>query len=258
MQTSGVFNMKKTYHILNGDSLKNGFPKTIEGQIIVCRECLVDGNVQGGTLEALYKNRTSFLATYFPEQSFDTKDYDKVISEFEKIKDISENSEINFWFEEDLFCQVNFWFTIYLVHLTSKKYQLNLVLPLKGNKFSFNDRSPEDLFKAHQNKIEITEIAFETLSKFWNIFQQKNFELLTKQHLILGKEYEFMLPAIKAWKENRAKTSLKQVLKELKTDDFARIFNKFKEKEAIYGYGDLQVKRLLEELKKETEDKKRL
>ena len=39
--------MNNIYHILNGDSLKNQFPKSISGELIVARECLVDGNIQG-------------------------------------------------------------------------------------------------------------------------------------------------------------------------------------------------------------------
>ncbi len=39
--------MRKQYHILNGDSLKEQFPENIQGDIIVARECLVDGNVKG-------------------------------------------------------------------------------------------------------------------------------------------------------------------------------------------------------------------
>ena len=35
------------YHILNGDSLKDVFPKEIYGTCIVARECLVDGDVSG-------------------------------------------------------------------------------------------------------------------------------------------------------------------------------------------------------------------
>ncbi|GJM35445.1 MAG: hypothetical protein DHS20C18_44460 [Saprospiraceae bacterium] len=41
---------EKQYHILNGDSLKEQFPENIQGEIIIARECLVDGSVKGRTL----------------------------------------------------------------------------------------------------------------------------------------------------------------------------------------------------------------
>ena len=39
-----------TFHILNGDALKSQFPERILGEIIVARECLVDGPVEGHRL----------------------------------------------------------------------------------------------------------------------------------------------------------------------------------------------------------------
>ena len=41
---------RKQYHILNGDSLKDQFPNKINGDIIITRECFVDGDVKGGNL----------------------------------------------------------------------------------------------------------------------------------------------------------------------------------------------------------------
>jgi len=47
---------------------------------------------------------------------------------------------------------------------------------------------------------------------------------------------------------DRPVQSLKEIKEELKTDDFGIIFREFSKREAIYGFGDLQVKRLLDEL----------
>ncbi|MEJ2006462.1 MAG: hypothetical protein P8X57_16220 [Cyclobacteriaceae bacterium] len=53
------------YHILNGDSLKAQFPKDIDGEIIVARECLVDGEVQSDDLKELFKIRASFITSTY-------------------------------------------------------------------------------------------------------------------------------------------------------------------------------------------------
>ena len=41
----------------------------------------------------------------------------KTVPEFLKMQNIPENSEINLWFEDDLFCQVTFWFYSFIVYI---------------------------------------------------------------------------------------------------------------------------------------------
>ena len=52
--------MKKQYHILNGDALKEKFPEDLKGEIVVARECMVVGNVKGSTLEEVFQSRAQF------------------------------------------------------------------------------------------------------------------------------------------------------------------------------------------------------
>ncbi|MBL4568251.1 MAG: hypothetical protein JKY69_00790, partial [Flavobacteriaceae bacterium] len=76
--------MRKQYHILNGDSLKEQFPVTIDGEIIVARECLVDGDVTGCDLDELFRSRAKFISTNYDgysEQDY----YDKTVPELLKI-----------------------------------------------------------------------------------------------------------------------------------------------------------------------------
>ena len=48
--------MKKEYHILNGDALKELFPEDIKGTLIIARECLIEGNVDGDTFDSFFNN----------------------------------------------------------------------------------------------------------------------------------------------------------------------------------------------------------
>ncbi|MFB0948097.1 MAG: hypothetical protein ACI9V1_000827 [Spirosomataceae bacterium] len=52
------------YHILNGDALLEKFPK-IEDEIIVLRECLIEGDKSGDTWEGFVKSRLAFLNKYY-------------------------------------------------------------------------------------------------------------------------------------------------------------------------------------------------
>lgn len=57
--------MNKEFHILNGDSLKTQFPKSIKGENIIARLCLVDGNVKANTLEELFEVKAEYLSNNY-------------------------------------------------------------------------------------------------------------------------------------------------------------------------------------------------
>ena len=96
-----------TFHILNGDALKSQFPEQILGEIIVARECLVDGTVEGLSLSDLYETRWQFLNDSYGYCSREIY-FSETVSEFEKVQSIPPNSEVNLWFEDDLFCHREF------------------------------------------------------------------------------------------------------------------------------------------------------
>src|SRR5690349_1245447 len=99
------------YHILNGDSMAYSFPDTkIEGEIIVVREALIDGDLSGDDLQVFWHSRAKHIGLTEAEYQ------DKVANEFEKIINAPNDSEFNLWFEYDLFCQVNMWFVISLIN----------------------------------------------------------------------------------------------------------------------------------------------
>lgn len=50
------------YNILNGDALAYSFPDAkIEGDVIVVREGLIDGDMSGDDLNDLWQSRAKFL-----------------------------------------------------------------------------------------------------------------------------------------------------------------------------------------------------
>jgi hypothetical protein len=245
--------MKIQYHILNGDALKAQLPKSINGDIIVARECLVDGPVEGDTFEVLYETRAQFLATAYGGEE-EINYYDKAVTEFESIQKIPQNAEINLWFEDDLFCQVNLWFVLHLIKENDKKYNLYLIRPKQGSEYGFGSMNESDLLTAFQNKTKISPALFQDLSKLWRLYQQDDFDQLIQTADKLKDDFTFLLPAINAHiervekdgKPGRPTESLIRIIEELETDEFSPVFRAFCKKEGIYGFGDLQVKRLFD------------
>ena len=73
--------MTKYFHILNGDSLQQQFPTQIKGEIIVARECLVQGNVEGETLGELFVVRAKYISECYGDYSISDY-YDATVTEF--------------------------------------------------------------------------------------------------------------------------------------------------------------------------------
>jgi hypothetical protein len=248
--------MRKQYHILNGDSLKEQFPDSVEGELIVARECLVDGNVEGNDLTELYQSRARFISENYGD--FKEKNYyDKTVSEFEKIQNIAADSDINLWFEDDLFCQVNLWFVIHLIYENYKNQPVFLIRPKINCEYNFGGMNHEELLTAFSNKIKIELFELKELSKLWRLYQQGESDKMIGIAEKLNDRYPFLIDTIKAHIDRlpqygnlgRPIQTLIQIMDELKTEEFRPIFREFNKREGVYGFGDLQVKRLLDEIK---------
>lgn len=241
------------YHILNGDALKEQFPNRIAGEIIVCSECLVDGPVDGETLDDLFETRANFIAiSYdgFSEEGY----YETALLEFNLIQGIPSGSEINLWFEDDLFCQVNLWFVCDLLKEHSENCTINLVRPGEPNPYNFGKLNDSELISIFDERKLLKEL--DKLAELWKFYQKGK----TKEMLKIGRDLKeglpFLLPAIQAHVDRKPSNgdlgrpvqSLKEIKEELNTNNFSEIFKEFSKRNSIYGFGDLQVKRILDEL----------
>lgn len=247
--------MSKHYHIVNGDALKAQFPTTIEGELIVARECLVDGDVKSDSLEELYKVRATFISTFYPGCSFQEY-YKGTVSEFEKIKQIPTESTIYLWFEDDLFCQVNFWFVGHLLFHFVRDVKVFLVRPTRHTSFGFGGLTAGDLVQLLQKAMELTQIR--QIARLWGYYQNDDTKNLLHTAKELSTSLPFIVPAVEAHiaripsrnNPGRPIQALLAIMEELKTDDFAPIFREFSKRESIYGFGDVQVQRLLDQMRK--------
>ncbi|WP_338763642.1 DUF1835 domain-containing protein [Bernardetia sp. ABR2-2B] len=246
------------YHILNGDSLKAQFPKPIKGKIIVAREALVDGNVEGESLEEFYETRATFISSHYA--GYSKEDYfEKTVSEFEKIQAIPSEVDINLWFEDDLFCQVNFWFVVHLLNKNNQKNSIFLVRPKEHTQYGFGGLDESELISIYENRLSLGQNELHKIALLWEHYKNNDTEKLLQTAKGLDENYAFILPAIDAHlqrfssegKLGRPTESLLQIMKDLDTKEFAPVFREFSKRESIYGFGDLQVKRLFDTIKKQ-------
>lgn len=165
----------KTFHILNGDCLAEQLKVTkINQDFIICRECLIDGNVSADNLSELWRVRAKFISDTFGANDY----YQKVVREFLKIERIPIDSEVNLWFENDLFCQTNLWFVISLL---SKRADLKLfrVFPIIEKEADiwkgFGMATTEILEKAFKSKSIFQSFDLELGINLWAAYQSQDF-----------------------------------------------------------------------------------
>lgn len=243
--------MLPQYHILNGDALKYQFPKALKGKLIIARECFIEGTTKGDDFDSFFANRANFIYKNYGETE---ENYLKnVKSEFQKILDITKNCEINLWFEHDLFCQANLWFVTSLIIENPSLKTIFLIMPKEHSQYGFSRLSETELTLAYNHRKLVHNIL--DFAKLWRYYQNNDLGRLKQMAINLQEEFPFILPAVEAHiaripQENypeRPVASILSIMNELQTDDFTLIFREFCKRESIYGFGDLQVKKLVEQ-----------
>ncbi|GAA4463175.1 hypothetical protein GCM10023189_40910 [Nibrella saemangeumensis] len=106
----------KTLHVLNGDATLHGFRQSgLPGDVAVWREMLSEGPVKADVHsdEELWAIRRNWIQEEFGDQLPAEETYaDKVVQEFTRICQYADYDEVVFWFEHDLFCQINLVFLL--------------------------------------------------------------------------------------------------------------------------------------------------
>ena len=214
------------------------------------RECLVDGPVSETVLSSFFEQRAEHISQY-EGVSFD--DYERItVSEIRKIQQIPDGSSVNVWFEDDLFCQVNLWFTTSL--LQQKSVQIYLVRPLNNSPYGFASYTSNELNVLFEQRIRINDAVL--LTDLWNAYQASDFQSIKKQLPGVKEKFPFMENAIQVLLDscdpplgyNRLTETLKNIIQSLDDPSFGKVFRTFTENEPHFGYGDLQIKRLYNDL----------
>lgn len=246
--------MQKEFHFLNGDALNAQFPKGIRGEKLICRECLVEGPVKEKKTTDFFLQRAAYLDKHYGESKFEVY-RTKVVAQFQQLQSAASAGHcINLWFEDDLFCQVNLWFTLSLLYEIEGERKIYLVRPPIHAPYGFGGLNAEELTVCYKERIPITELS--PWKALWEAYRLAELERLTELAKSFEKRYSFASRAVAAHlerfptstQEGRPKERLKAIIKELGTIQFGPVFQLFCRTEAIYGFGDVYVKRLFNEI----------
>jgi hypothetical protein len=235
-------------HVLPGDAIAENFSKTgIEGTIVVCRECLVEGGVKAENLEEFWNARARFIGESYGEES--EQYFADVRREFENLQSLARrDAEVSLWFEYELFCQVNMWFCLYLLRESEAKiYRAAPVVRGAGDIWKgFGGLGAEDLKKCFAARIEFSDADRRLGASLWEAFQNSDYEALERLSASESECFPYLKEVCRAEieKNSRPQKILQAIIADGVTD-FAEIFPEFSARAGVYGFGDSQVKRLL-------------
>jgi hypothetical protein len=228
------------YHILNGDSLADGF--NLEGEIIICREALIEGNVMARSPEDFWQIRADFV-----KKTYGANDYfEKVKSEFDKLGNLKPTDEINLWFGNEVFCQVNMWFILWFFgDKPDNAARFYRVSPdSEGWNCSFNN-----LQKCFQSRKRLRGNDLLLGFGLWMAVCSKHFESIKNLSKMSSDNFLHLNEICQALIEidTKPKAILREITQNGETD-FGKIFSQFQAKAGVYGFGDVQVKNILNSL----------
>ncbi len=253
---------KNILHITNGDSLTSLLRDTkfVEGDFFTWREMLCEGptDIKIET-ESSIKKREAFLKKYY---RISTADYDKkFVSQIQKLDNPEEYKEIVLWFEYDLFCQINMIAAISLllrkgikdipVYLVcsgrvgeEKKLMGLCELTLPQLKQHYKDKKLLDL-----NDLELADYI-------WTLYCESNPKKIAGQ-IKKTSSFEYLSISLRAHLQrfpnmltglNVLEHNILEMVDRHQIKNIQHLMGYALEYQGYYGYGDMQMKRVIARL----------
>jgi hypothetical protein len=249
--------MTPPLHILNGDQLAHQLQGASYFQThLVFREALIVGPVKSTSLDAFWKIRTEFITSSYGVTSEEYKQ--KTLSEIERLQHLPANTEICLWFEDDLFCQVNLWFMLSVIADMPKLKLFRVFPPISTTEdrwAGFGQADLDSLADCYQARVPLTTSDVALGKALWQAYSSQDWDVFKSLSLQSSPCFESLEAVCQAHLDRLPGTDglgkperiLHGILSTGKTD-FPQLFQEFNRQAGIYGFGDLQVKGIVNSL----------
>lgn len=249
---------KETLHITNGSSLTSYLNDlNIKGKFMTWHEMLCEGpTVEQIDTSEFVKVRKGFLNKYY---NIDIDEYE-FHKELEIFDNIEAYSEIVLWFEYDLFCHIN------LIAVISLLQQKKVILPLylvcsgrikgKSDFKGLSELNENQLINHYKNKVKLTESDIDLACSLWSIYCSENHNLI-KPYILKTSSYKYLSSCLKAHLKrfpdsvnglSRLEKHILEIVKNNYIKSKHHLLGYILNYQGYYGYGDLQIKRMIENL----------
>src|SRR6185369_7756084 len=167
------------YQVLPGDAQVAAFKESaIQGELLVCRECLVEGDLSGDSLDEFFVNRAAFINGAYDE---DPANYNALVaSQLRKLTEVGRGDEVNLWFEYELFCAANMWFCLDLLSKTSAQVcRAEPVYRTATDRWDgFGGATAADMLRCFEARIKLTDEDVALGSLLWQAYKAADNERL--------------------------------------------------------------------------------
>jgi hypothetical protein len=237
-------------HVLPGDAIVGTFTEAnIEGGVAVCRECLIEGDVTGESLSEFWKNRAAFIHSAHGESE---EGYLKdVAGELEKLLSVSEGDKVFLWFEYELFCQVNYWFCLRLLNGTAAEvFRVSPIVRHEEDKWKgFGRLSAKDMRSCFAAAVPLDADDIRRGGELWTAYRFGHADELRSLGDAESGAFPVLSETVEAAiaKDERPRAILRDIIDE-GVQGFEHIFDEFSKRAGVYGFGDSQVRRILEDI----------
>lgn len=243
--------MAANIHILNGDALAEQFQASELTEPYICwREVLVEGPLSSESAAALFFLREAYLDQKYPDSG---RSYGSFVRpEMRKVTNLPANASVFLWFEDDLFCQVNMWAILWLLS-TRDDLRIFRVFPAETPPeyrwLGFGVSSPEELPIALKEAVPLSHAEIELGVELWKAFVKQDLSELTRISVCDSVAFRGLKEVVEAWRDHprRIQATIQRLLDEGVTE-FGSIFRTVGKEHGIYGFGDLQIKQIFDDM----------
>ncbi|WP_299110666.1 DUF1835 domain-containing protein [uncultured Winogradskyella sp.] len=245
-------------HITNGSVLTDYLRELdFTEDILTWQEMLCEGpTIPKIDSEEFFKLRADFLNTTY-DIDVDHIELQKELSILDKTDDYT---EINLWFEYDLFCHINLLGVINLLHQKEIDKPLYLICSgrIKGEKNlkALGELSPEQIKSHYNNKILLTKEDIDLAIALWRTYCGKDHNIF-KPYIVKNSSFKYLSSCLKAHLKrfphhlSGLGTLEAHILNLIKQNDVKsenHLLGYCLNYQGYYGYGDMQLKRKIKEL----------
>ncbi|XCF04998.1 DUF1835 domain-containing protein [Tamlana crocina] len=249
---------KRTLHITNGSVLTEFLKEIkVEGEILTWQEMLCEGP----TIEYIDSEDFLEIRKTFFNDFYDIEIDEKAVKkELKKLNESEKYSEIVLWFEYDLFCHINMVAVISLIQ--QKKISIPLYLVCSGRVEDSKglkglaELSPKQLLEHYKSKVFLNKEDIEMAMTIWGIYCGIDHNLL-KPFIVKSSSFDYLSSCLKAHLKrfpnsvdglNTLERNILEIIEKYSITSKHHLLGYALNYQGFYGYGDLQLKRIIDEL----------
>jgi len=249
---------KTCLHITNGNILTDYLRELgFKNDILTWQEMLCEGpTIPKIDSEEFFEIRADFLKSYYDIEV----DKNELKEELSKLDDVEKYDEINLWFEYDLFCHINLIGVLNLLHQKEIEKPLYLICSgrVEGEKSlkGLGELNPDQIERHYKDKVLLSQDDKDLAIALWRTYCGKDHNIL-KPYIVTNSNFRYMSNCLKAHLKRypHQKSGLSvlednilRLIRDNQINSEHHLMGYCLNYQGFYGYGDLQMKRLIDKL----------